>query len=68
MAEALYQSIRMQLSVWKYQAIRINRGANLDEIDKPLNRRSDLKKRFAEIRRLQSERGRLDAIAKMVNQ
>ncbi|MHC4619557.1 MAG: hypothetical protein ACYTEQ_17565, partial [Planctomycetota bacterium] len=35
MAEALYQSIRMQLSVWKYQAIRINRGANLDEIDKP---------------------------------
>jgi hypothetical protein len=36
LAEALYQSIRMQLSVKKYHAIQINRGANLDEIDKPL--------------------------------
>ena len=36
LGEALYQSIRMQLSVKKYQAIRTNRGANLDEIDKPL--------------------------------
>jgi hypothetical protein len=38
LAEALYQSIRMQLSVDKYQAIRTNRGANLDDVDKPLTK------------------------------
>ena len=67
MAEALYQSIRMQLSVPKYQAIRVNRGANLDEIDKPLNDREDLKERFDDIRKLQSEKEQLAAIAKMVD-
>jgi hypothetical protein len=66
MAEALYQSIRMQLSVKKYQAIRINRGANLDEIDKPLNDREDLKKDFKRIRGLSSEKERLDAIAALL--
>jgi hypothetical protein len=66
MAEALFQSIRMQLSVKKYQAIRTNRGANLDEIDKPLNDRRDLKEHFEKIRKLSSEKERLDAIAKIV--
>ncbi|MHC4501336.1 MAG: hypothetical protein ACYS21_19765, partial [Planctomycetota bacterium] len=67
MAEALYQSIRMQLSVRKYQAIRTNRGANLDEIDKPLNDREDLKEDFKRIRGLPSEQQRLDAIAKIID-
>ena len=31
LAEALFQSIGMQLSVEKYQAIEVGRGANLDE-------------------------------------
>jgi hypothetical protein len=66
MAEALYQSIRMQLSVEKYQAIRTNRGANLDEIDKPLNDREDLEEDFQRIRRLSSEKERLDAIAALL--
>ena len=60
LAEALFQSIRMQLSVEKYQAIRVNRGANLDEIDKPLTRRRELKTRLEKIRKresLQSGRG-----------
>jgi len=57
----------MQLSVKKYQAIRVNRGANLDEIDKPLRNLSDLKERFDRIRRLPSEQKRLDAIAKVVD-
>ena len=67
LAEALFQSIRMQLSVKKYQAIRTNRGANLDEIDKPLNHRTDLKNRFNEIRKLSSEKDRLKAIADIVD-
>ena len=46
LAEALFQSIRMQLSVEKYQAIAVGRGANLDEIDKPLNHSVELKKRL----------------------
>ena len=56
----------MQLSVKKYQAIRTNRGANLDEIDKPLNDREDLKEDFQRIRRLSSEKERLDAIAALL--
>ena len=32
LAEALFQSIGMQLSVEKYQAIEVGRGANLDEL------------------------------------
>ncbi|HUT29763.1 MAG TPA: hypothetical protein VMX13_08225 [Sedimentisphaerales bacterium] len=66
MAEALYQSIRMQLSVEKYQAIRTNRGANLDEIDKPLNDREDLEEDFQRIRKLSSEKEQLDAIAALL--
>ena len=33
LAEALFQSIHMQLSVSRYQAIGLGRGANLDSID-----------------------------------
>jgi hypothetical protein len=54
LAEALYQSIRMQLSVDKYQAIRTNRGANLDEIDKPLTGLRDLKRYMEQIRKRKS--------------
>ena len=53
LAEALFHSIRAQLSVVKYQAL--GRGANLDGIDVPLNNRTYLLKRFAQIRQ---ERGR----------
>ena len=54
LAEALYQSIRMQLSVDKYQAIRTSRGANLDEIDKPLADIRDLKRSMELIRQRES--------------
>lgn len=49
LAEALFQSIRMQLSVSKYQAIGLGRGANLDSIDFALNDRLWLKNEFAKI-------------------
>jgi hypothetical protein len=62
LGEALFQSIRMQLSVPLYKAIGVDRGANLDTIDYPLNNRSWLKERFATIRRLPSEAERLKEI------
>jgi hypothetical protein len=67
LAEALFQSIRMQLSVPRYQAIAVDRGANLDTIDFPLNNAGWLKKRFAAIRALEKEAERLaqlDALVK----
>jgi len=67
MAEALFQSIRMQLSVERYKAIDVSRGANLDQIDKPLTRAPRLRDEFARIRSLGSEPQRLEAIAKIVD-
>lgn len=67
LAEALFQSIRMQLSVPKYRAIEMSRGANLDAIDLPLNNRRWLSARFAEIRKMESEPQRLQAIREIVN-
>jgi len=67
MAEALFQSIRMQLSVERYQAIAVDRGANLDQIDKPLTRAPWLREEFARIRGLGSEQQRLQAIAKITD-
>ncbi|MCI0332781.1 MAG: hypothetical protein L0228_06120, partial [Planctomycetes bacterium] len=67
LAEALFQSIGMQLSVDKYQAIDVGRGANLDELNVPLNNRLWLKDRFAELRTLDSEAAALDGIQKIVH-
>jgi hypothetical protein len=67
MAEALYQSVRMQLSVPRYQAIAVRRGANLDLIDYPLNSRVWLNTQFEAIRAIESEGGKRDAIAEIVN-
>ncbi len=67
LAEALYQSIRMQLSVPRYKAIHVDRGANLDLIDTPLNNRLWLKARFAELRRKDTDRQRQEGIAEIVD-
>lgn len=67
LAEALFQSIRMQLSVDKYQAIAVGRGATLDLVDYPLNNAEWLRTRFASIRAASSEAARLAAIDQIVN-
>lgn len=67
LAEALFQSIHMQLSVPRYKAIGIRRGANLDLIDFPLNDAPWLLKRFSEIRTLSTEAERLKKIDAIVN-
>jgi hypothetical protein len=66
LAEALYQSIRMQLSVERYKAISSDRGANLDYIDVPLNDRLWLHNRFEEMRHM-NERDRMEKIAEIAN-
>ncbi len=67
LGEALFQSIHMQLSVGRYKALSVNRGANLDTIDRPLNSRAWLLERFAEIRRLDVEADRLKRIDQIVH-
>jgi hypothetical protein len=62
LGEALFQSIGMQLSVQKYKAIGIDRGASLDTLDYPLNDRIWLEERCAAIGNLPDEPSRLKAI------
>ena len=67
LAEALFQSTRMQLSVQKYYAIGIRRGANLDLISYPLNDRLWLEEQFTRIAKIDNEQGRLNEIEKIAN-
>ncbi|MGD1072360.1 MAG: hypothetical protein ABSB15_19725 [Bryobacteraceae bacterium] len=67
LAEALFQSIHMQLSVPRYQAIAIGRGANLDAIDFALNDRVWLDNQFAEISKLPEEKARLARINRILD-
>jgi hypothetical protein len=67
LAGALFDSIRMQLSVEKYHAISVDRGATLDTIDRPVNSRVWLDQRFAEIRKMETEADRLAAVDEILN-
>jgi hypothetical protein len=62
LAEGLFQTIRAQLDVERYQAIGVGRGANLALIDTPLNDRLWLSERFREIRAQENETVRVTAI------
>jgi hypothetical protein len=57
----------MQLSVPRYKAIDVGRGATLDTIDQVLNDRIWLQRQFDEIRKLDGEPARLRAIDAIVN-
>lgn len=67
LAEALFQSIRMQKTVDEYFAIAVRRGGNLDLVDYPLNNRIWLTDQFDRIREIESEEQRLDEIRKIVD-
>jgi hypothetical protein len=67
LAEALFQSSRMQLSVPLYRAIAVGRGANLDLVDAPLNDRVWFGEQFAAIRALPTERERLAALERLAH-
>jgi hypothetical protein len=66
LAEALFQSIRQQLSVERYRAIAVGRGATLDSFETPLNDSGWLLARFAEAAAPGSESERLAAIDRIV--
>ncbi len=67
LAEALFQSIGMQLSVERYQAVEIHRGANLDTLDFPLNNGLWMKNKFGRIRQQAVENERLQAIDEIIH-
>ncbi len=67
LAEALFQSIHMQLSVPRYQAISVDRGANLDTVDAPLNNRVWLKARFAALKDAPDEKARQAGIQQILH-
>ena len=67
LAEALFQSVHMQLSVERYGAQRIERGANLDTIDRPLNNRDWLLTQFEAVLALEIESERLEKIDEVLN-
>ncbi|MBI1353427.1 MAG: hypothetical protein GC160_03705 [Acidobacteria bacterium] len=62
LAAALFQSIRLQTSVSKYQAIATERGATLDSFEAPLNDRRYLLSEIAAIRALDSPEARQERI------
>jgi hypothetical protein len=65
LAEALYQSVRMQLSVAKYQG-EPGRGNTLDSVEAPLNNRAWLNANFARIRAMEKESDRLEELRRVV--
>jgi hypothetical protein len=67
LAEALFQSIRMQLSVELYQAEAVERGGNLDTVDAPVTNGPWLALRLREIRGLPAAKDQIQAIAEVVN-
>jgi len=66
LAEALFQSIRMQLNS-KLQQGQVGRGTSHDTIGVPLNDRAWLKQQFSVIRTIPTEADRLKAIHALVN-
>jgi hypothetical protein len=67
LAGQLFNNIGMQLSVKKYGASAVGRGASLDTVDVSLNDRAWLENQFTRIRALAAEPQRLSAIATIVN-
>lgn len=67
LAEALYQSIHMQLDLQRYRAIGIDRGATLASAENPLNNRRWLNAQFDRIRALPDEAARLKELQAIVN-
>jgi hypothetical protein len=67
LAEALYQSIRMQLSVERYAAEAVSRGANLDTLEAAVSNLPWLCRKIRQARQLSSEREQTKAIEEVLN-
>jgi hypothetical protein len=66
LAEALFQSVRMQLETERYKG-QPGRGTSQNTIDVPLNDRLWFMERFASIRKLDAEQDRLRAIHELLH-
>jgi hypothetical protein len=67
LAEALFQSIRMQLSVERYQAESVDRGGNLDTVDAPVTNGPWLAQRLREVRSLRTAFDQIRAMEEALN-
>jgi hypothetical protein len=67
LAESLFQSVRAQLSVPRYHAIAVGRGANFDAIDVPLSDAGWLLSQIAAVRKLPDERAKLAKLQEIVD-
>jgi hypothetical protein len=67
LAEGLFQSIRAQLSVKKYHAIALGRGANFDSVDVPLTDARWLRAELAAVSKLPDEPARLARLDEVLN-
>jgi hypothetical protein len=67
LAEGLFQSIRMQLSMERYQAEGVERGGNLDTVDAPVTNGPWLAKRLHEISSLPVALDQIQAIDEILN-
>lgn len=67
LAGRLFHDIGLQLSVAKYGASAIDRGATLDTVDVQLNDRVWLEREFTRIREMSNEADRLRAISAIVH-
>ncbi len=59
---ALFQSIRMQLAVERYQGEAVNRAANLDTLDTPVSDTMWMRRQIQEIRRMSDPMAQITAI------
>lgn len=66
LAEALFQSIRMQLAVQRYQGEAVGRGANLETLDYPVTDAPWLRKQIGQIRQLPNPDDQVKAIHRLL--
>ena len=62
LAAALFQSIRMQLAVERYQGEAVNRAANLDTLDTPVSDTMWMRRQIMDIRKMASPMAQIAAI------
>jgi hypothetical protein len=59
---ALFQSIRMQLAVERYQGEAVNRAANLDTLDMPVSNTMWMRRQILDIRKLTDPMAQITAV------
>ena len=62
LAAALFQSIRMQLAVERYQGEAVERGTNLDTLDSPVSDATWMRRQILEIRKMTDPMAQITAM------